>query len=138
MVRNGNTLTLTSSGGALVAEAVESVPTSLVGAFTRADGMDGSFLVFESDGTYLFQETQQQGGSLSSPAGYERGCYTVSGANFTVSLATTCRPNALPALDLNGVAGFSGSNGAPIPFVITSPTTATINGVKYIRTVPEG
>jgi hypothetical protein len=139
MVRNGNTLTLTStSQGSFTLDAVESVPTSLVGSFTRADGVDGSFIVFESDGTYLYQEAQPNGGASFSPAGYERGCYTVNGAAFTASVASACRPDGFPALDLNGTAGFSGSNGAAIPFTITSPTTVTIGGVQYNRILPAG
>lgn len=135
MVRSGGTLTLGSaSQGTYTLNAVESVPTSLVGAFTRADGTDGSFVVFESDGTYVFQETQDAGGVV----GYERGCYTVNGAGFTTSLASTCKPNGLSAFDANGGGGFSGLNGASIPFAITSDSTATIGGVKYTRIVPIG
>jgi hypothetical protein len=139
MVRTGNQLTLTSvSQGSFVLDAVESVPATLVGAFTRADGVDGSFIVFESDGTYLYQEAQRGSGSISTPVGYERGCYVVSGSNFTTSLAASCLPNTLPALDLNGTAGFSASSGAPIPFTITSATAITIGGVQYIRILPAG
>jgi len=139
MVRNGNSLALTStSDGSFALEAVESVPTSLVGSFTRADGVDGSFIVFESDGTYLYQEAQQGGGTRFSPAGYERGCYTVNGAAFTAALGAACQPDGFPALDLNGPAGFSGGNGAAIPFTITSPTTATIGGMQYNRILPAG
>jgi hypothetical protein len=139
MVRTGNTLTLTSpSEGSFTLQAVESVPTSLVGSFTRADGVDGSFVVFESDGTYLYQEAQQGGGTNFTPVGYERGCYTVNGAAFTTSLAAACQPNGFPALDGNGTAGFSGSNGAAIPFTITSATTVTIGGVQYNRILPAG
>ena len=139
MVRTGNTLTLTSpSDGSFTLNAVESVATSLVGSFTRADGVDGSFIVFESDGTYLYQEAQQGGGTNFTPVGYERGCYTVNGAAFTTSLAAACRPNGFPALDGNGTAGFSGSNGAAIPFAITSATTVTIGGVQYNRILPAG
>lgn len=139
MIRNGTTLTLTSkTGETLTLEAVESVPTSLVGSFTRADGEDGSFIVFESDGTYLYQETQQSGGTNFMPRGVERGCYTVSGSSFTASLAATCRPNNVPTLDQNGAGGFSGRNGAAIPFTIPSPSTVTIGGVLYNRIVPAG
>lgn len=139
MVRNGNVLTLTSkTGETLVFGAVESVATSLVGSFTRADGEDGSFIVFEADGTYLFQDTQGSGGTNPIPAGVERGCYTVTGSSFTTSLAVSCRPDTFPALDQNGVGGFSGKNGAAIPFTITSATTATIGGVLYNRILPEG
>lgn len=137
LVRSGNTLTLTSAGGTFVMTAVESVPTSLVGAFTRADGRDGSFVVFEADGSYLHQEAQDAA-TIGRPVGYERGCYTVTGSSFTVSLATTCRPNGLPALDLNGSAGFSVRNGAAISFQVTSATTVTIDGVLYTRIAPEG
>jgi len=139
MVRSGNVLSLTSNTGeSLRFDAVESVPTSLVGSFTRADGEDGSFIVFESDGTYLYQETQQSRGTNPMPRGVERGCYTVTGSTFTTSVAVSCRPNALPALDQNGAAGFSGKNGAAITFAITSATTATIDGVQYNRILPGG
>ena len=137
LVRDGNTLTLTSAGSTFVMTAVESVPTALVGAFTRADGRDGGFVVFESDGSYVYQEAQDAP-QIGRPVGYERGCYSLAGNSFTVSLATTCRPNGLPALDLNGTAGFSARNGAAIPFVINSPTTVTIDGVLYARMLPEG
>jgi hypothetical protein len=138
MVRSGNTLTLTSGTTVLTALAVESVPTTLVGAFTRADGVDGSFVVFESDGTYVYQVAQQGGGTSSNPAGFERGCYVVNGATFTTSLAASCTPNGLPALDLNGTNGFSRKNGAPIPFTVPSATTLTIDGVLYNRILPAG
>ena len=138
MVRNGITLTLTSTSETIVLQAIESVPTTLVGSFTRADGLDGSFIVFESDGTYLYQETQGSSGANGYPIGVERGCYTVAGSTFTTSVAVGCRPNALPALDQNGIGGFSGRNGAAIPFVITSQTTITIGGVLYDRIVPAG
>lgn len=139
MVRNGNTLTLASAtDGSFTLLAVESVPASLVGSFTRTDGIDGSFIVFASDGTYLYQEAQQSGLNSATPAGYERGCYTVSGSTFTTSLSAACQPNGLPALDLNGAAGFSGKNGAAIPFAITSATTVTLGGVPYDRILPAG
>lgn len=82
--------------------------------------------------------TVQRRGSLGGTQGYERGCYTVTGATFTVSLAAACRPNGIPALDGNGTNGFSSKNGAAIAFTITSATTATIDGVQYRRIAPEG
>ena len=112
-------------------------PATLVGAFTRADGTDGSYVVFQADGTYLYVDPQNSG-SLGGTQGYERGCYTVAGATFTVSFAPTCRPNGFPALDGNGTNGFSSRNGAAIAFTITSATTATIDGVLYRRIAPEG
>ncbi len=137
LVRTGNQLALTFDGQTLTLDGVPNVPAALVGAFTRADGIDGSFVVFEPDGTYLFNEAQDAG-SAGNFAGYERGCYTVSGATFTVSLATSCRPNGQAALDLNNRAGFSAFNGAAIPFQITSDTTATIGGVTYRRLLVGG
>ena len=116
-------------------DLVASEPTPLVGAFSRADGNDGSFVVFESDGTYLYQEAQDAA-STGNFAGYERGCYTATGSIFTISLGATCRPNSLPALDLNNRSGFSPSNGAAIPFVITGAITVTIGGVSYNRIPP--
>jgi hypothetical protein len=137
MSRTNDVLTLTTSDGTYVLNAVASVATSLVGAFTRADGVDGSFVVFEPDGTYLYQEAQEAP-SLSVTAGWERGCYTVTGASFTTSLASSCKPSGLPALDLNNAGGFSAYNGAAIPFTIDSPTSITIDGRKYRRLVPAG
>jgi hypothetical protein len=137
MSRNNDVLTLTTSDGTYTLTAVASVATSLVGAFTRADGVDGSFVVFEPDGTYLYQEAQDAG-SLAVTAGWERGCYTVSGATFTTTLASSCKPSGLAALDLNGGGGFSAYNGTAIPFTIDSPTSVTIDGRKYRRLVPAG
>lgn len=137
MVRNGDLLTITTSDGPFVLNAVPSNQASLVGAFVRADGIDGNFIVFEADGTYLYQETQD-GGSINYSAGWERGCYTVSGNTFTTSLATSCKPNGLPAVDLNNASGFSSFNGAPIPFTINSATNVTINGKLYRRVVAAG
>lgn len=137
MARSGDTLTVTLTDGTFALGAVGSVPTSLVGAFTRADGVDGSFIVFEADGTYLYQEAQDAG-SLSIIAGFERGCYVVSGSSFTTSLATTCKPNGLPAIDLNNRSGFSAFNGAPIAFTIDSPSSITISGRKYRRVIVGG
>jgi hypothetical protein len=82
----------------------------------------------------VYQETQDAFGVV----GYERGCYTVSGAGITTSVASTCKPNGLSAFDSNGSGGFSGLNGVAIPFAITSDSTATIGGVKYTRIVPIG
>jgi hypothetical protein len=127
-------LTLALSEGAFTLRAVQSVATSLVGAFTRADGVDGSFIVFEADGTYMYQETQDAP-SENITAGWERGCYTVSGGTFTTSLASSCKPNGLPALDLNNSSGFSRYNGAPITFTINSATTITIDGKLYRRLI---
>lgn len=132
MVRSGNTLTLAGPDGSFALEAVPSVATTLVGAFTRADGQDGSFVVFEGDGTYLYQDVQ------ANPGGHERGCYTVVGATFTTSLAASCRPNGFPARDQNPANGFSTRNGAPIPFTIVSPTLISIDGVSYTRILPAG
>ena len=132
MGRNGNSLTLAGPDGSFVLEAAPSVSTTLVGAFSRADGQDGSFVVFEADGTYLYQDVQ------ANPGGHERGCYLVAGATFTTSLAATCRPNGFPARDQNPATGFSARNGAPIPFAIASPTTITIDGVSFVRMMPGG
>jgi hypothetical protein len=137
MTRNGNTLTIAASDGSnYVLTAVESNPASLVGSFVRADGQDGSFIVFQSDGTYLFQETQDAP-AINVTAGYELGCYAVSGATFTVSFGASCKPGGLTALDLNGKGGFSAAT-APIPFTINSATSVTIGGVLYNRLLPGG
>lgn len=95
------------------------------------------FVVFEPDGTYLYQEAQEAG-SLGIVAGWERGCYVVTGTTFTASLASSCKPNGIAALDLNDRGGFSAYGGAAIPFTIDSPTSITIDGRKYRRLVPAG
>ena len=137
MTRSGNTLTIASNdGGNYALSAVESNPGSLVGSFVRGDGQDGTFIVFESDGTYLYQETQDAP-SIGVTAGYERGCYAASGSSFTISLGPSCKPNGLPALDLNGKGGFSAAAGA-IPFTINSPASVTIGGILYVRMLPDG
>lgn len=135
LVRRATQLVLTFENQTVTLDPVPNVPTGLVGAFTRADGIDGSFVVFEPDGTYLYNEAQDAA-STGNFAGYERGCYTVSGNTFTVSLAAACRPNGDSALDLNNRAGFSANSGA-IPFQVTSDTTATIAGTKYRRLLPK-
>lgn len=134
MVRDGNTLTIKdrADGSTFILTAVPSNPATLVGSFVRADGVDGAFIVFEADGTYLYSESQDAP-SIGGTASYERACYTVSGSSFTVSFAAACRPEGAPALDLNGANGFSGRNGAAIPFTINSPTSVTIGGVGYRR-----
>jgi hypothetical protein len=139
MTRSGNTFTASIDGfGTLVSQAVASVSSSLVGAWMRADGRDGGFLVFANDGTYLVQQAQPLGGALSASAGWERGCYVISGSTFTTSLAASCKPDGFAATDLNGVGGFSSTNGAPIAFTITGANTVTIGGVNYVRILPEG
>lgn len=136
LVRNGTQLIMTFDGTKTINWApVANVSTSLVGAFTRADGIDGSFVLFEPDGTYLYNEAQDAA-TTGNFAGFERGCYTVSGNSLTVSLAASCRPDGVAALDLNNRAGFSAISGA-IPFQITSDTTATIAGTNYRRLLPK-
>ncbi|MFN8669789.1 MAG: hypothetical protein U0164_21590 [Gemmatimonadaceae bacterium] len=128
-------LLLTFDNQTLTLDPVANDPAKLLGSFTRADGIDGSFVVFEADGTYLYNEAQDAP-STGNFAGFERGCYTVSGNTFTVSFAASCKPNGSSALDLNNRAGFSATAGA-IPFQITSDTTATIAGTKYRRILPK-
>lgn len=138
LTRVGNTLTLVWQGATLVEQAVAQDPTSLVGAWVRADGNDGSFIVFEADGTYTYVEAQDAGTNGGSPGGFERGCYVVNGSTFTATASGSCRPNGLLPFDSNGSGGFSGKNGAAISFSITSSTTATINGLTYVRSTPGG
>lgn len=134
LTRSGAQLVLTFGSQALTFDPVPNVSSGLVGAFTRADGIDGSFVVFEPDGTYLYNEAQDAA-STGSFAGFERGCYIVNGNSFTISLAASCKPNGLAAMDLNNRAGFSAIAGA-IPFQINSDTTATIAGTRYRRLLP--
>lgn len=137
--RNGTTLTLSMPGDPpFTFTSVGSDPGTLVGAFVRADGNDGTVIVFEADGTYLYLESQE-GPGLNLVPGYERGCYVASGSSFTSSLGSACRPDGAAALDLNGPGGgFSGKNGAAIPFQIVGPSAAMIDGVAYRRLLPTG
>jgi hypothetical protein len=115
---------------------VESNPASLVGGFIN-EADNGILLVLHSDGTFLFAETQSR--IVGPTNGQERGCYTISGANITFSIASTCTPDGFPARDLNGPYGIFGTgvtSVGPMPFTIDNATTVTIGGAVYKRTQP--
>jgi hypothetical protein len=126
-------------GGAplFTAPAVESVARSLVGAFVP-EANNGMLLVFQSDGTFLWVETQLNG---SFPLGYgqERGCYTVSGSTVMLSLNASCRPDGFDAYDFNGASGLF-PNGVtltgPWPFTFDDPDTLRMFGLVFKRTHP--
>ncbi|MBL0171769.1 MAG: hypothetical protein IPP90_13800 [Gemmatimonadaceae bacterium] len=134
LVKNGNVLTLTVAGGTMVFTAVTSTPSTFLGSFQVANEQDGSVILLQPDNTYLVVHTQVNGaGNTGISLGYERGCYTATGATLTFSLSASCRPDGLPALDLNGKAGFSdGGLGVPIPYVITGPNTITFGGDTFL------
>jgi len=136
LVKSGNTVTFTNADGTFVLTAVASTPSTIVGSFGRDDGIDGSFAVFQNDGTYLFVDAQAGTGNGVLP-NYERGCYTVSGSTITASLAVSCLPDGKPALDLNGTGGFFTALGTPVGFVITGPNSFVMGGSRtFIRILP--
>jgi hypothetical protein len=137
--RVGDTIVGRDSPGAQVAftaTAVESDPASLVGAFVP-EANNGWLLVFHSDGTFLWAETQTQG---LFPVGYgqERGCYTVSGGTVTLTIDSGCRPDGFAAYDLNGFGGQLplGVTSITRGFTLNDPNTLTISGRVLKRTRP--
>jgi hypothetical protein len=128
-----------SPGGAVEATlpAVASNPASIVGGWVP-EANDGSLIVFHADGTFLGAEVQTAAG-FPSGYGQERGCYTVTGGNLTLTIAASCRPDGLSAYDLSPNTGVF-LNGAtdvgPIPFALQDPNTLTILGRTFKRTVP--
>lgn len=136
LVKSGSTLTVTSPDGTFDLLPVASTPSTLVGSFGRDDGNDGSFVVFQNDGTYLVVDAQAGTGN-GVLAGFERGCYTVSGSAITTNLSAVCKPDGLSALDLNGTGGFSDVVPTPHPFVITGLNSFFLDGrVAFIRLLP--
>ena len=67
--RSGNTLNMNlPDTGRLTFQAVGSDPATLVGAFTRADGTDGSYIGFQADRTYLSSIRRTAGHSAARRA----------------------------------------------------------------------
>jgi hypothetical protein len=138
-VGNGIELRETATGPLLgTATAVESDPTSLVGAFVPIGASDGELLVFHSDGTFLFAEVQQTG---LYPLGYgqERGCYSVSGSTVVLTVDASCRPDGQAALDLNLFGGLFAAGlttTTSTPFTIVDADTISIFGGLWKRTRP--
>jgi large repetitive protein len=138
--RVGSTIELREiAGGPVIvtASAVESNPGSLVGAFVP-EGNNGTLLVFHSDGTFLFAETQLLG---LFPLGYgqERGCYAASGSVVTMTLDASCRPDGFDAYDLNGNGGIFPSgvtSTLPLPFTFNDADTLVFLGNVFKRTQP--
>lgn len=136
LVKSGSTLTITTPDGAFDLTAVASTPSTIVGSFGRDDGNDGSFVMFKNDGTYLVVDAQAGTGN-GVLAGFERGCYTVSGSAIMTNLSAACRPDGLSALDLNGTGRFSDVLPTPHPFVVTAPNSFLLDGsVTFIRLLP--
>jgi hypothetical protein len=140
LTRSGNTLTLTTPDGTFVLDAVASPASTIVGSWGAGpSALDGSFLVFLPDNTYLFVQTQAGTGSaaLGILVGYERGCYSSTSSTVTLTLSASCQPDGFPAIDTNGTAGASGSLNTPVPYVITGPNTVTIAGETFlVRILP--
>lgn len=136
LTRSGDTLTLTTTDGSYVLTAVTSTASTLIGSWTQAGDVDGGFLVFHPDNTYLHVQIQA-GMGAGFPPGYERGCYVATGSSITFSLAAPCAPDGAPPLDLNGSAGASGVLDTAIPFVITGPNGLTLGGDTFlVRLLP--
>jgi hypothetical protein len=109
---------------------------SIVGAWTRSDGRDGSAIIFEPDGTYISIDPQN-GPGAGDRGGVERGCYTVTGGAITIDLSASCRPEGNPAFDTNGTSGFSTKVGTAIPITLTKSDVLTIGGgVPLVRLSP--
>ena len=136
LVKSGSTLTVTTPDGVFELTSVASTPSTIVGSFGRDDGNDGSFVVFQNDGTYAVVDAQAGTGN-GVLAGFERGCYTVSGSTITTNLSAACKPDGLSALDLNGTGGFSNVVPTPHPFIITGLHSFLLDGrVTFIRLLP--
>jgi len=126
IVKSGSALTLTTEGNTFVLSPVPSTASAIVGSFGNNNGgNDGGFVVIQNDGTYLFVETQLGTGNSVLP-GFERGCYAAGVGEFTVSMASSCRPDGLSAFDSNGKAGFS--DGFSVPFIIFGPNSIQLFG----------
>jgi hypothetical protein len=137
LLKDGTNLTLKVPADTTVVVSLTPVPqstTSLVGAWVRADGTDGTMLVFLGDGTYAAIETQD-GVNLNQVGSWERGCYATTATTFTATVGASCTPDKLPSLDLNGRDGGFAGRGA-ISYTITGASTATIDGLPWRRMVP--
>lgn len=134
LLRVGNNLTLALPGDTLTVLTLTPIAPqagTIVGAWVRADGNDGTFIVFHADGTYLSVEAQT-GVGLAIQAGAERGCYTASATTVTGSIGVVCTPDGLPSYDANGRDGGLAGRGA-IPFALTGANTAVVDGVPLRR-----
>jgi hypothetical protein len=139
LVKAGDTLSITSNftGRTIPFTAVASTPGALVGSFSYAygpsDGRDGSFAVFQLDGTYLVAEAQQ-GASGGFDVGYERACYTGTATTITANTAASCQPDGRPVV-MTTSGGLT--TGVPIPYSVTGPDTVVVDGVfLLVRIMP--
>jgi hypothetical protein len=137
LAKSGGTLSITSSftGRTFTYSAVDSTPGSLVGSFSFAygpsEGRDGSFAVFQADGTYILAQGQQGGGV---DVGYERACYTSTSTALTADTTATCHPDGRPVV-MTTSGGLT--SGASIPYVVTGPDTVLVDGnFLLVRIVP--
>ena len=137
VAKGADTLAITSTFGNYTHtwHAVPSTSGSIIGSFSYAaglsDGIDGSFLVFQADGTYLVVETQQGPGGASI-VGYERACYVSSGGTITANKSSGCTPDGRPVIITNGG---SLDDGVPLPFVTTGPNSVTVEGIYLLARI---
>lgn len=136
---SGDGLSLQRNGGVVTLAAVESDPTSLVGAFVP-EANNGTLLVFHADGTFAFMETQRRAGPLFLN-GQERGCYAVSEATVVLTIGDSCRPDGLFSYDYAGASGivepsYESDFNRSVPFTLVSPEVLRFNDVIYRRTRP--
>lgn len=135
-----NTVTIQRSDGPVTFSAVESDPTTLVGAFVP-EANNGTLLVFHADGTFTFVETQRRGGAPFLN-GQERGCYTVSDATVELAIGDDCSPDGFASYDYAAASGLlepvggSTNFNRSLPFTFNSPDELTLDGVRYRRTRP--
>ena len=140
LVFAGNTVAVPRNGGAATFTAVDSDPTSLVGAYVP-EANNGTLLVFHADGTFSFVETQRRAGPLFLN-GQERGCYSINGTTVMLRVGDSCRPDGFPSYDYAGACGLVEPTGGStdfsrsLPFTVVSPDVLRLNGVTYRRTRP--
>jgi hypothetical protein len=139
---SSDSVSVQRTDGVVELAAVESDPTSLVGAFVP-EANNGTLLVFHADGTFAFIETQRRAGPLSplSLNGQERGCYVVAGDAIVLSIGDSCRPDGLPSYDYADTSGLVQPDGTTdfsrsLPFAVVSPDVLRLNDVTYRRVRP--
>lgn len=140
LVKTGGNLSITSNftGRTFTFIAVDSTPGSLIGSFSYAygpsDGRDGSFAVFQPDGTYLLVQAQQAASGGVVDVGYERACYTSTGTSLTANTSASCQPDGWPVV-MTTSGGLT--TGVPIPYSVTGPDTVVVDGVfLLVRILP--
>jgi hypothetical protein len=107
--------------------AVPLSDTSIVGAWTIADGTDGG-VVMMADGTYYHLDASHGSAPAGeNTSGFERGRISWDSAAGMV-LFTTLQ-------DTNGDVGLSGANGIPVPAVVSGDSLLIFGGLQATRLV---